>query len=78
MAEPSARLGGAVGGAGPGPRGSAANVRNLMIITLRKHEPTHGHTSSVADGTDIRQTPGQAEEFRAPAAVRHLLQLASG
>ncbi|GGP78403.1 hypothetical protein GCM10010214_62270 [Streptomyces abikoensis] len=71
MAVPRARLGGAVCGAGAGPRGSAANVRILMIVTLRGYQPTHGHTSSVADGSDIRQTPRPKRGFRLKDRARH-------
>ena len=38
--------------------GMQQTSRILVIVTLCRYEPTHGHTSSVADRTDIRQTPG--------------------
>lgn len=39
-------------------RGMQQTSRILVIVTLCRYEPTHGHTSSVADRTDIRQTSG--------------------
>ncbi len=62
-------------GTGDGPQGNAANFRILAVVTLCRYEPTHGHTSSVADRTDIRETPIVGGEFPAPP---RLAQLASG
>ncbi|GGU95354.1 hypothetical protein GCM10010211_73140 [Streptomyces albospinus] len=45
--------------------------RILVIVTLCRYEPTHGHTSSVADRTVIRQTPGAGVEFLAPPRSSH-------
>lgn len=53
-------------GAGDGPQGNAANFRILAIVTLCRYEPTHGHTSSVTDRTDIRETPVGWGEFPPP------------
>ncbi len=47
--------------------GMQQTSRILVIVTLCRYEPTHGHTSSVADRTDIRQTPWTGVQLHAIA-----------
>lgn len=60
------------GGTGDGPREDAAarpdprRRHSVQVVTLGGPGPTHGHTDSVAEGADIRQTPGVSGEFPAP------------